>query len=112
MSEPLKRPDRLWSGAASTTEAEFHPFAGPRMFEELAPGVAFFKAFVNVTAVRTDEGLVLVDTGAYLPASHLLSFEAVRRWHRERLHTPGYTHGHVDHAYRLPPVLAETRERG
>lgn len=112
MSELLKRTDRLWSGEASTTQAEFHPFAGPRLLEELAPGVAFFKAFVNVTAVKTGEGLVLVDTGSYHPASHKLSFEAVRGWSGERLHTAVYTHGHVDHAYGLPPFLAEGRARG
>ena len=107
MSELLKRTDRLWSGAASTTQADFHPFAGPRLLEELAPGVAFFKAFVNVTAVKTGDGLVLVDTGSYHPASHQLSFDAVRHWNGERVHTAVYTHGHVDHAYGLPPFLAE-----
>jgi alkyl sulfatase BDS1-like metallo-beta-lactamase superfamily hydrolase len=112
MSELLKRTDQLWSGQASTAMPDFHPFAGPRLLEQLAPGVAFFKAFVNVTAVSTGEGLVLVDTGAYLPASHKLSFEAVRGWNRERLHTAIYTHGHVDHAYGLPPFLAEAGERG
>ena len=111
MSELLKRTDRLWSGEASTTEADFHPFAGPRLLEELAPGVAFFKAFVNVTAVKTEEGLVLVDTGSYHPASHKLSFDAVRGWNGDRLHTAVYTHGHVDHAYGLPPFLTEARER-
>jgi glyoxylase-like metal-dependent hydrolase (beta-lactamase superfamily II) len=55
---------------------------------------------------------VLVDTGAYLPASHKLSFEAVRGWSGERVHTAVYTHGHVDHAYGLPPFLAEARTRG
>jgi alkyl sulfatase BDS1-like metallo-beta-lactamase superfamily hydrolase len=112
VSELLKRTDRLWSGQASTSEAEFHPFAGPRVLEELAPGVAFFKAFVNLTAVKTDEGLVLVDTGSYHPASQKLSHGAVRGWNRERLHTAIYTHGHVDHAYGLPPFLAEAKERG
>lgn len=112
MSELLKRTDRLWSGEASTTQAEFHPFAGPRLLEELAPGVAFFKAFVNVTAVKTGDGLVLVDTGSYHPASHKLSFDAVRRWSGGRLHTAVYTHGHVDHAYGLPPFLSEARGRG
>ena len=112
MSELLKRTDQLWRGDASTAQPDFHPFGGPRLLEELAPGIAFFKAFVNVTAVRTDEGLVLVDTGAYLPASHKISFEAVRGWNRERLHTAIYTHGHVDHAYGLPPFLAEADARG
>ena len=112
MSELLKRTDRLWSGEASTAQAEFHPFAGPRLLEELAPGVAFFKAFVNVTAVKTGQGLVLVDTGSFHPASHKLSFDAVRHWNGGRVHTAVYTHGHVDHAYGLPPFLAEARERG
>ena len=112
MSELLKRTDRLWSGQASTAEPEFHPFAGPRVLEELAPGVAFFKAFVNVTAVKTGEGLVLVDTGSYHPVAHQRSFDAVRGWSGERLHTAVYTHGHVDHAYGLPPYLAEAGARG
>jgi alkyl sulfatase BDS1-like metallo-beta-lactamase superfamily hydrolase len=112
MSELLKRTDRLWSGEASTAEAEYHPFAGPRMLEELAPGVAFYKAFVNVTAVRTDDGLVLVDTGSYHPVAHKRSFDAVRGWSTETLHTAVYTHGHVDHAYGLPPFIAEAAERG
>jgi len=112
MSELLKRTDRLWSGEASTAQAEFHPFSGPRLLEELAPGVAFYKAFVNVTAVKTGEGLVLVDTGSFHPAAHKLSFDAVRGWNGERVHTAVYTHGHVDHAYGLPPFLAEARERG
>jgi len=111
MSELLKRTDRLWSGEASTADADFHPFSGPRVLEELAPGVAFFKAFVNVTAVQTGEGLVLVDTGSFHPASYKMSFDAVRHWNRERLHTAIYTHGHVDHAYGLPPFLAEAGER-
>ena len=112
MSELLKRTDRLWSGQASTAEPDFHPFGGPRLFEELAPGVAFYKAFVNVTAVKTGDGLVLVDTGSYHPKSHKLSFDAVRAWSGERLHAAVYTHGHVDHAYGLPPFLAEAKVRG
>ncbi len=111
MSELLKRTDRLWSGQASTAEADFHPFAGPRMLEELAPGIAFFKAFVNVTAVKAGDELVLVDTGSYHPASHKLSFEAVRRWSGSRVSAAIYTHGHVDHAYGLPPFLAEAKVR-
>jgi alkyl sulfatase BDS1-like metallo-beta-lactamase superfamily hydrolase len=112
VSKLLERTDRLWRGEASTAEPDFHPFAGPRLLEELAPGVAFYKAFVNVTAVRTGDGLVLVDTGSYHPLSHKLSFEAVRGWSGERVHTAVYTHGHVDHAYGLPPFLAEAAARG
>jgi len=112
MSELLKRTDRLWSGEASTSNPEFHPFGGPRILEELAPGIALFKAFVNVTAVKTDDGLVLVDTGSFHPRAHKLSFDAVRCWNPARVHTAVYTHGHVDHAYGLPPFLEEAKERG
>lgn len=112
MSELLKRTDRLWSGEASTSQPDFHPFGGPRMLEELAPGIAFFKAFVNVTPVRTEDGLVLVDTGSFHPLAHKLSFDAVRGWNAARVHTAVYTHGHVDHAYGLPPFLEEAKQRG
>ena len=112
MSELLKRTDRLWSGEASTSQPDFHPFGGPRMLEELAPGVAFFKAFVNVTSVRTDDGLVLVDTGSFHPLAHKLSFDAVRGWNASRVNTAIYTHGHVDHAYGLPPFLEEAKQHG
>ena len=112
MSELLKRTDLLWSGQASTAQPDFHPFAGPRLLEELAPGIAFFKAFVNVTAVKAGDELLLIDTGSYHPASHKLSFEAVRRWSGARVCAAIYTHGHVDHAYGLPPFLAEAKFRG
>jgi len=111
MSDLLKQTDKLWSGQASTAEKDFHPFAPLRVLEELAPGVAFYKGFVNITGVKTGEGLVLVDTGSYHPVAHKRSFDALRVWNRERLHTAVYTHGHVDHAYGLPPFLAEARER-
>ncbi len=112
MSELLKRTDRLWSGEASTTQADFHPFAGPRMLEELAPGVAFYKAWANVTAVRTAESLVLIDTGSFHPAAHKLGFDAVCHWNGERVHTAVYTHGHVDHAYGLPRMQRYVRTAG
>lgn len=111
VSELLQRADRLWRGEASTAAPEYHPFAGPRMLEELAPGVAFYKAFVNVTAVKTEEGLVLIDTGSFHPVAQKFCFDFVRGWNRERVHTAVYTHGHVDHAYGLPPFLAEAAAR-
>jgi alkyl sulfatase BDS1-like metallo-beta-lactamase superfamily hydrolase len=108
----LEASEDLWTGKTSTREAEHHPFAGPIGLEELAPGVAFYKAFVNLTAISTDDGLVLVDTGSYHPRQHGPSFEAVRAWTTDPLHTAVYTHGHVDHAYGLPPYMAEVQEKG
>lgn len=78
--------------------------------EEIAPGLVFLQGFANVSALRSDAGLVLVDTGAYLTAAR--SFEAIRRVETARLHAAVYTHGHVDHAFGLPPFLDEAREQG
>ncbi|HTO52037.1 MAG TPA: alkyl sulfatase dimerization domain-containing protein [Myxococcota bacterium] len=99
--------DRLLSGHADMRDPANHPFAFVDRIEEVAPGVAFYKAFVNVTVIRTAEGLVLVDTGSFHPAQHERSFAAVRRFAKDPVHTAIYTHGHVDHAYGLPPFLRE-----
>ena len=99
--------ERLLSGGADMRDPANHPFAFVDRIEEVAPGIALYKAFVNVIAVRTSEGLVLVDTGSFHPAQHQRSFEAVRRYAKDPVHTAIYTHGHVDHAYGLPPFLRE-----
>ena len=99
--------DHLLSGRADMRDPANHPFAFVDQIEEVAPGVAFYKAFVNVTVIRTAEGLVLVDTGSFHPAQHQRSFAAVRRFAKDPVHTAIYTHGHVDHAYGLPPFLRE-----
>ena len=78
--------------------------------EEVAPDLVFLQGFANVSALRTDAGLVLVDTGAWVSAAR--SFEALRRVEPAPLHAAVYTHGHVDHAFGLPPFLEEARQRG
>jgi alkyl sulfatase BDS1-like metallo-beta-lactamase superfamily hydrolase len=78
--------------------------------EEIAPGVLFAHAFANVTAIRTDEGLVLVDTGNFRARDK--TFATVRGWQAAPLAAAIYTHGHVDHACGLPPFLAEAVARG
>ena len=112
MSELLAQTERLWRGDATTAMPEYHPMARLRILEELAPGIAFYKAFVNVTAVKTGEGLVLVDTGTNNTQFQKYCFDAFRGWNGERIHTAVYTHGHVDHAYGLPPFLAEAAQKG
>jgi alkyl sulfatase BDS1-like metallo-beta-lactamase superfamily hydrolase len=103
--------DQLFSGRADARAPENHPFAFLDQIEEVAPGVALYKAFVNVIAVRTAEGLVLVDTGSFHPGQHKRSFDAVRRYAKDPVHTAIYTHGHVDHAYGLPPFLREAESQ-
>lgn len=111
MSELQIRADQLWTGQTSTHDPENHPFAPYAISDELAPGVFFFKDFVNVTGIRTDAGLVMVDTGSYTVNQHMRCFKGIRAHTDELLHTAIYTHGHIDHAYGLPPYLAEIENR-
>ena len=53
--------------------------------------------FGNVSAIRTADGLVLVDSGSRETASQTLA--ALRRWDDGPIHTVIYTHGHIDHSW-------------
>ncbi|HEV2439555.1 MAG TPA: MBL fold metallo-hydrolase [bacterium] len=53
--------------------------------------------FGNATAIRTGDGLVLVDTGSRETASHTLA--SLGRWDTAPVHTIVYTHGHIDHTW-------------
>lgn len=112
-SESLRRrSDDLWNGVHRTSDPEHHPFVALDRIEEVADGIAFYKGFVNLAVAKTGAGCVLIDTGSFLPAAQARQFQAVRAWTHEPLHTAVYTHGHADHAYGLPPFLAEAEERG
>jgi alkyl sulfatase BDS1-like metallo-beta-lactamase superfamily hydrolase len=100
--------ERLWTGRLSTGEQ--HPWAALQELEELDAGVGFVSSFANVTALDTDVGLVLVDTGSAIFAAQV--HEAVRRWSDRPVHTAVYTHGHVDHVFGAPTFDAEARSRG
>jgi len=100
--------DRLWRGAASTSE--FHPLRHLGGLAEICDGVAFLPAFANVTAISTSDGLALVDTGSALGAQAV--HDDLRRWTGERLNTAIYSHGHIDHVFGVPVWAAEAAERG
>lgn len=59
--------ERLLSGAVRAQDTS--PMAPMLALEEVAPRAAFVSSFANVTAVDTDEGLVLVDTGSFFLAA-------------------------------------------
>ena len=87
--------------------AEHHPL-GMSMgstLVELGDGVAFVESFANVTALVSDDRLVLVDAGGVLHARGV--HEAVRAWTDAPLDTAVYTHGHVDHVFSVPYFEAE-----
>src|SRR5262245_34922309 len=71
---------------------------------EVAPDVFMHPAFINTYAVRTPDGLVLIDPG-FGHTSDAVQ-EAVRAWSDTPLRTAVYTHGHADHAFGLRSWLA------
>src|SRR5260370_35700562 len=56
------------------------------------------------------EGLVLIDTSSQ--AARARTFAAVRAIDPAPVRAAIYTHGHADHAFGLPPFLAEATEKG
>ena len=71
---------------------------------EVAPDVFMYPAFVNTYALRTPDGLVLVDPG-FTHTSDMIR-DAVHAWSDARLRAAVYTHGHADHAFGLRAWLA------
>ncbi|HYK34149.1 MAG TPA: alkyl sulfatase dimerization domain-containing protein [Streptosporangiaceae bacterium] len=108
MRDVLELAERLWRGEIST--AEFHPVADLGGLAEIGDGVAFVPSFANVTAIGTDDGLVLVDTGSAFVAQAV--HEQLRKWSGQRLNTAVYSHGHIDHVFGVPVWEAESAERG
>jgi alkyl sulfatase BDS1-like metallo-beta-lactamase superfamily hydrolase len=104
----LELSDRLWSGEVRIEDA--HPFSVLGPVEELSEDVAFVPSFANVSALRTGEGLVLVDTGSAPLAQHVHS--TLRTWDRSPLHTAVYSHGHIDHVFGVRVFETEAAAEG
>jgi alkyl sulfatase BDS1-like metallo-beta-lactamase superfamily hydrolase len=64
----------------------------------------------NVTAVRTNEGLVVFDSGSVSAASKI--YGALRAFDDSPIHTVILTHGHVDHVMGLALFDERAKERG
>lgn len=97
--------DKFWRGEITTREQ--HPLFSFGGMEEVADGVAFCRWFANVTIIKTGNGLVLIDTGAYFNQEQTLA--QIRSYSPARINTAIYTHGHVDHACGTPAILAEAQ---
>jgi len=100
--------DKLWRGEARTSQ--FHPVTQSGTLTEICDDVAFVPAFANVTAIRTSDGLVLVDTGSVFAARE--NHGQLRGWTGQRLNTAIYSHGHIDHVFGLGPFEAEAAQQG
>jgi alkyl sulfatase BDS1-like metallo-beta-lactamase superfamily hydrolase len=90
--------ERLWSRESGMEEWTAAVLGGSvnRISDDMIV-VSTSYLFGNVTAMRTDEGLVLVDTGSRESAKDTL--DAIRRWDGSRIHTVIFTHGHIDHTW-------------
>src|SRR5512140_903088 len=109
MSRLRARTDALWTGALRADHTTIVSGFGP--LEEVAPGLAFVESFANVTALDTDDGLVLFDTGS--PMTAAVVHAQVRGWRPAvPLAAAVYTHGHIDHAMGMPPWDDEAARTG
>jgi glyoxylase-like metal-dependent hydrolase (beta-lactamase superfamily II) len=83
----------------------------PGEARQLADGALLVTGHGNVGYVYDDEGVVMIDTGT----SQLFGDHAVRelrRFTEAPIRMVIYTHGHIDHAFNLGPVLADAQTRG
>ena len=98
--------EKLWRGEESVRTV--HPLRPTGESEEIAGGVLFIKWFANLVVAKTEEGLVLIDTGAYFNQEATL--DLVRRYSPDRINAAIYTHGHVDHVGGMPAIVAEAQK--
>ena len=88
MAEVLEFADSLWSGE------DLHPF-GASGSVAIGSDTLFVGSFGNSIAMRTAEGLVVVDTGSALTAPAIA--DEIKKWSPAPVATIVYTHGHIDH---------------
>ncbi|MBU2547483.1 MAG: MBL fold metallo-hydrolase [Proteobacteria bacterium] len=108
MGEVLNAAEAVWSGRADTTT--HHPLGRPFGIEQVAEKTWFYKGFSGTVLRETEEGLIMVDPGAYFDAQ--VRFEAIRSVVEPRLNTAVFTHGHVDHVFGMPYYIQESVARG
>lgn len=100
--------ERLWAGTETTHDLQ--PVSLMLGLEPWGDGLAFLSSFGNVVVLDTSDGLVLIDTGGFFLAGQ--THAQVREFSQGRLHTAIYTHGHVDHAFGVPPFDDDARAAG
>jgi glyoxylase-like metal-dependent hydrolase (beta-lactamase superfamily II) len=104
----LELADRLWRGEDTTDT--WHPVNQRGGMAEIGPRTMFLRSLANVTALDTDAGLFLVDTGSEFFAREI--HRSLRRWTDHPLHTAVYSHGHVDHVFGVPVFEEEAEANG
>jgi alkyl sulfatase BDS1-like metallo-beta-lactamase superfamily hydrolase len=103
--------ERLWAGDAAMEEWTATVSGGSaKAISDDIIAIHTGYLFGNATAIRTSDGLVLVDTGSRETASETLA--VLRRWDDGPVHTVIYTHGHIDHTWGARLLDQEADARG
>lgn len=103
--------ERLWSGTAEMEEWTAAVSAGaitPISANIITVHSTYFCG--SVTAIRTADGLVLIDTAGAAFAKRTL--DVIRTWDKSRIHTVIFTHGHVDHTSGITGIDQEADANG
>jgi alkyl sulfatase BDS1-like metallo-beta-lactamase superfamily hydrolase len=82
----------------------------PRKAREIAPGVYFLAGFGNTTFVIGRDAVAVIDPGLYVSGPRVV--EELRAITDLPVRYVLYTHGHYDHAFGTPALLADAKERG
>jgi alkyl sulfatase BDS1-like metallo-beta-lactamase superfamily hydrolase len=108
VDDALEVADQLWRGERDIRS--YHPITSVGEVVEPRHGVAFVPSFANVSAFRTGDGLLLVDTGSQFMGASAKA--ELRRWSLDRVDTAVYSHGHIDHVFGVPLYEEEARQQG
>src|SRR5271155_5011323 len=103
--------ERLWNGSAQMEEwtAAVSQGAITSVADDIITvHTTYFCG--SVTAIRTTDGLVLIDTANEATGEKVLAL--IRTWDDRRIHTVIYTHGHVDHTGGIPAIDREAAAKG
>jgi alkyl sulfatase BDS1-like metallo-beta-lactamase superfamily hydrolase len=103
--------ERLWNGTSQMEEwtAAVSQGAITAVAENIITvHTTYFSG--SVTVIRTQAGLVFIDTAKPDTASRTLAL--VRTWDDGPVHTVIYTHGHIDHTSGIKVIDAEADARG
>ena len=109
--EPDPLFERLWRGEAAMQAWTATVSGGAaRAITDDIIAIHTGYLFGNATAIRTADGLVLVDTGSRETASQTRA--VLRQWDNGPVHTVIYTHGHIDHTWGARLLDQEADARG
>ena len=103
--------ERLWDGSAQLedwTEAVAHGAITTVADTIISVHTTYFCG--SVTAIRTSQGLVLIDTAK--PDTARRTLEVIRGWDDGPIHTVIFTHGHIDHTSGIAVIDEEADARG